>query len=326
MLLRRLVETAVVGVVLVVGMTCSAHAWPTQVSGYCVNESPDGVYWSGTEAEIWGHWRNPQGIKKIELWVNQIRLHKKEWTSNYPTEWPPVVGTWCVVPFSTTNWDNNTVITLKATLTSRNGVYEQVTDSTHKTLNKGWAVGNITEMPYSTWPLRAGYAVSFLANAHHQTSDATDWFSSEIEGTLIPRGTVFHDTSHGDSTSFGDAYALAGSGDEHYTDLLELSTAVGRKSVYDCQLNFVFLDTCNSAYNDDLYHQSHARSYAGWNGGQSDDEDYRKFLQGFYASLGGQATVYNACLAGACATDGRVTNWRIYGSSGYRVYLTNASM
>jgi len=307
---------AAAALIAVVAPYSTAWAWTpcVQVCGCSPNASPSGVYWSGSTARVSATFSaGPSSIKKVELWVKGVRRFHKTWTSNYPTSYKQCA------PFSTTQFACYSTLTLEARMWLTNGAYYEDTDSSHKAKNRGYCIPNID---LSTLQ-RALAASNCFATAHHVT--VCDYYNAgNIEDILIPMGTSFHASTHGDTTSFGDSWSEPGSGEDRYLDLGEIAAAVASKGANECQHNFVFLDSCYSAKDERLREAWNAVSYLGWNGWMSADITYRTFVQTLYSSLAAQKTL-TAANDDARSETG-LNHSQIFGDRYYKVHWVAPSV
>jgi hypothetical protein len=170
---------------------------------------------------------------------------------------------------------------------------------------------------------RATAASNCFATANHVT--VCDYYNaSNIEDILIPMGTSFHASTHGNQVSFGDSFAYPDSGDGRYLDLGEIAAAVATKGAGECQHNFVFLDSCWSAADERLREAWNAFSYLGWNGVMYDSATYRTFVQTLYNSLAAQKTLAAARADAAEAAE--LYHSQILGYEYYKVHWVAPSV
>ena len=311
-------------------------AWPTEVVGDAENKSVNQVYFSGTNAYIGGHWKSPQGLKTTELWVNGICRYRHQWNPPYPTTVPlppnDAEGNYCWMPFSTTQWADDTTLTLKATGYTPNGIKTEDIDTTHRTWNRAYIFYSPDLSYLST---RAGYASSFFSAANHfKVGPVSSATAEQIIGQ-IPQYSGFHGGSHGNGLGIFDTYYHSGDPwcDERCVDQkegdTEISDAIALKDQAPalCWYNFVFLDACASAMPPDSYLISWfgSQSAIGWTGNMNGTTPFRTFAQALYSNLGGQMMLSEAAFAASQTSGLSSDNYAFLGGS-YYVHRTYTSL
>ena len=332
------VVLAVLSLVAAAAQCAGASPPSAAVKGRAVNDSndlpgwcgigpagpgPDGMDWSGTVAYCIGKWAGGTGdpIRKVELWVNGLRRYRREWTSDYPLVYPdalPCDTAWKWVIFSTTQFANNSTLTLDARVWTRDGQYDQAIDTQHTAWNRAW-VGVCPQNEY--WVTRAGYALSFFLGANHGA--AAVWTTKPAGAILgmIPLYSCFHFTGHGTGYGFHDCLFRAGDdySDEHAVEQVssdpEISNAVALKDGEYPAYNFVFLDTCLSAVNATLKNAFGTKSFIGWTGTMDGTPPYQTFVETFYSGLAYEGTVGSSAIEAYNASG--LSHFAVWGGTYY---------
>jgi hypothetical protein len=152
-----------------------------------------------------------------------------------------------------------------------------------------------------------------------------------MEAAILPY-SVFHVSGHGTGSSVGDCFYRSEQPyydyewlDENANFGYEISGAIANKATGQCQYNFVFLDTCLSAIESDLYNGFGTTAFVGWQENQWSGGNWDTFVDVFYDSLSAKKTVAQSVTDGADATDNEVSGYA-YGQGGYRVHNTYPSV
>jgi len=299
-----------------------AHAWQTTVDGCCANPSSSNAYWSGTVAQVMGHWKALSGIAKVELYVNERLFYQQEWTSGYPTIWPPQPGpdkTWCVRAFSTTQWPDNTELVLKAVCVPRIGPTQTVTKPGQYARNRSWSLYNIDI--HESAAQAAGAADVACASSNHTADGPACGY---LKGAILDKLSdyqVFYIATHSGGGWFGDCLYPGSVPADHAINASLVNYWLGDRTASDPGFNLVFIDGCNSAIVPTLYNgfsrdgSAVVQCYLGWNTGIPDDDTSSDWTIAFWSGLQSQMTVLAAIEYACSQVPGREGWWVTYGSN-----------
>jgi len=288
----------------VVSTIGAAWAWEPwiNIAGSCQNSSSNNNYWSGTNAIARANWfaGSGNGLTKVELWVNNVKLYEKTFTGTHPQNWPLDICDWVTAPFSTTQFYDAAELVIKGKLwTDGTPSYEEATwEDRHEykiyARNVSYALYCLPGCDYRDE--NAMYAAVAFGFSNHTTYGPYGTHSAATIESYLDDRQVFHMSGHASSSTFGDCrYDLTSqppkTGNEYVTTAAEVSSAIANRDANDPGFNFVFIDGCNSAADWTLKSgfdnngQAKLQCYLGWDGFIADDDDHRHWVQVLYDKL-----------------------------------------
>ena len=288
----------------VVSTTGAAWAWEPwiNIAGSSQNSSSNNHYWSGTRATARANWfaGSNNGLTKVELWVNNVKLYEETFTGTHPQVWPLDGCSLVTAPFSTTQFSNGAELVIKGKLwTDGTPSYEEATwEDRHEyriyARNVSYTLYCLPDVVHMDEC--AAYADAAFAFSHHSAYGPYSTHSAATIESYLDDRQVFHMSGHAYWDNFGDCRYDKKSeppktGPEYVTTAAEVRSAIANRDANDPGFNFVFIDGCKSAANWTLKSgfdnngQAKLQCYLGWDGDIIDDDDHREWVEVLYDKL-----------------------------------------